>query len=352
MAKNSTVTIVCSTHLKRTLRSLSGICFAALLGFGCTNNKSDSAKVWIYTSLYKDTIADIQPKLEKQFPGVSFNFYQAGSEEVATKVNAEQMTGAIQADLLISSDRFWYEDLARQGQLQAYKPIGTEAVPEFFKNPASFYTTLSYPVMVLAYNADAVSEAEAPKSFKELTEAKWKGKVSTGNPLSSGTNFTTLAFLQKAYGWDYYRALRKNDLIAEGGNSGVIRRLQSKERPVGLVLLENILRLQESDPRIKTVMPTDGVVIQSNVLALVKKERTSEQKELLQKIADWMFSKEGQEAMVRSYMYASMPGYPPPKNAPQLEEVLKKARPWTKDFLEETLQARESLKEEFSKIVF
>ncbi len=345
--------------------TLLSILAAATLLFsvtGCTN-KNQKKEVWIYTSLYKDTIADIQPKLEEKFPDVKFNFYQAGSEEVAAKVNAEMIAGGIQADILISSDRFWYEDMGNQGKLESFQPTGADAIPAFYRNPKGYYTTVSYPVMVLAYNSEVINEKDAPKSFKELTEPKWKGKVSSGSPLASGTNFTTMAFLKKAYGWDYYKSLRKNELIAEGGNSGVIRRLQSKERPVGIVLLENLLRLQESDPRIKTVFPEDGVVIQSNVLAIVKKGATEttdangdkhdkKSKDQVKQIADWFFAKDGQEAMTRSFMYASMPGYEPPKGAPALETLLNKAMPWSREFIDETLQARDSLKEEFTKIVF
>ncbi len=324
-------------------------CFLAFVGLiSCTSKKDESA-VWIYTSIYKDTVADIQGQLEKKFPGVKFNFYQAGSEEVAAKVGAESAAGRIQADIMISSDRFWYEDLARQGKLQSYKPHGTDGVPAAFKNPQGFYTSVSHPVMVMAYNAESVNEKDKPKTFKELTDAKWKGKVSSGSPLASGTSFTTVAFLKSAYGWEYFKALRANELIAEGGNSGVIRRLQSKERPVGIVLLENLLRLQETDPRIKVVVPEDGAVIQSNILAIVKKEAPSP---IVEKVVDWMFSKEGQEAMVRSYMYASVPGFSAPKGAPEFSTLLSKAKPWSQEFLDQTLKDRESLKEEFSKIVF
>ncbi len=250
---------------------------------------------------------------------------------------------------MISSDRFWYEDLASKGKLLTYKPKNAEQVSNFFRHDEGFYTTLSFPVMVLAYNSESMTDKEAPKTFKELTDAKWKGKVSIGSPLASGTSFTTVAFLRKNYGWDYFKALRKNDLIAEGGNSGVVRRLQSKERPVGIVLLENILRLTESDARIKSVIPADGAVLQSNVLAIVKKDGTQE---LTQKVADWMFAKQGQEAMTRSFMYASVPGYAPPTGAPALDSILKSAQPWTHDFIAETLNSREKIKEEFSKIVF
>lgn len=321
---------------------------AALLVAGCTK-KDEKTKVWIYTSLYKDTIADIQPKLMAQFPDIDVQFYQAGSEEVAAKVQAEALAGKIQADVLISSDRFWYEDLATKGNLVSYKPAQSEKVADFFKHPDGFYSTLSFPVMVIAYNSEAIKEADAPKTFKELADVKWKDKVSAGSPLASGTNFTTVAFLAKKYGWDYFSSMRKNNLIAEGGNSGVVRRLQSKERPVGIVLLENVLRLTTSDPRIKYIIPTDGVVIQSNVLAIVKKESSSD---AAKKIADWMFSSEGQKAMARSFMYPAVEGEKAPEGAPEFAQLQATAQVWSRDFIGETLKSRDQIKDQFAKIIF
>jgi iron(III) transport system substrate-binding protein len=316
--------------------------------FGCSN-KTEKEKVWIYTSLYKDTVTDLKAQMEKDFPNIDVQIYQAGSEEVAAKVQAEALAGKIQADILISSDRFWYEDMAAKGTLLSYKPAGTEKVEEHFKNPQGFYTAVSLPVMVMAYNSEAVNEKDIPKTFGELKDPKWKDKVSSGSPLASGTSFTTVAFLSKKYGWDYFSALRKNNYIAEGGNSGVIRRLQSKERPVGIVLLENLLRLTESDPRIKVIVPADGAVMQANVLAVVKKDG---EQSAAKKIADWMFAKSGQEAMVKSFMYATMPGYADPKGAPALSELLKNAQPWSPEFIAETMKSREEIKNQFSKIVF
>lgn len=330
------------------MKNLIIIMLALSFAFGCSN-KSEKEKVWIYTSLYKDTVSDLKTKMEKEFPNIDVLIYQAGSEEVAAKVQAEALAGKIQADILISSDRFWYEDMGERGALLAYNPAGTQSVQESFKNPNGFYTAVSLPVMVMAYNSEAVKAEDAPKSFSELREPKWKDKVSSGSPLASGTSFTTVAFLAKKYGWEYFSDLRKNNFIAEGGNSGVIRRLQSKERPVGIVLLENLLRLTDSDPRIKVIVPADGAVMQANVLAIVKKEG---EHAAAKKIADWMFSKAGQEAMVQSHMYATMPGYSDPKNAPALVELLKTAQPWSSEFISETMKSREQIKNQFSKIVF
>lgn len=326
---------------------LASIVFSSLF-ISCT--KKDPGKtVWIYTSLYKDTVSEIQPQLEKQFPGFKFNFYQAGSEDVAAKVQAEELSGKVQADILIFSDRFWFEERASKGKLLNYKPVNSEKVADTFKHTDGAYSTVSFPVMVLAYNSDSITETDAPKTFKELTDTKWKGKISTGSPLASGTSFTSVAFLVKSYGWDYFKGLRKNDVISEGGNSGVVRRMQSKERPVGVVLLENVLRLSTSDPRIKFVLPEDGAIVQTNVLGIVKKEGDQD---ISKKVADWFFTKQGQEALSKSFMYPSVPGNVDPVGAPSLVSVLKNAPAWSKEFLTETMNSRDKIKDEFAKIVF
>ncbi|MCB0348603.1 MAG: extracellular solute-binding protein, partial [Bdellovibrionales bacterium] len=186
------------------------VCLALLSLVSCKKEVNEN-EVWIYGSIYKDTIADIEPQLKEKFPDLDFHFYQAGSEEIATKVNAEILAGGTKADILIFSDRFWYEEAIEQGLLHKYVPKNVDKVPEFLKNTDGYYSAVSIPLMVMIYNSDAISDKDAPKTFKEMADPKWKGKFATGSPLASGTNFTTVAFLQKEYGWDYFKALRKND---------------------------------------------------------------------------------------------------------------------------------------------
>lgn len=330
---------------------VAGILLAAMCLLGaCTKSVPGPVKqeFWIYTSLYKDTIADLEPRLQKAFPDVKFQWFQAGSEEIAAKVGAELFAGATKADLLISSDRFWYEDLAAREQLHAYRPKAAEAVPQELRNPQNFYTTLSIPVMVLGYNADLINPAQAPKSFKDLADPKWKGKISGGDPLSSGTNFTTIAFLQNRYGWPFMEKLKANQVLTEGGNSAVIRRMQTGERPIGWVLLENLLRVQE-DSRIRVVFPEDGAVLQSNVVSIVRK--TGGQMELGEKVVEWLYSREGQEAMVRSFMYSPLPGIDPPKGAPEYASLTKGVFRWSQDFLAAIARDRVRIKEKFAEIM-
>lgn len=325
------------------------LCFSLVLSSCQNSNELKTQELWIYTSLYKDTLADITPRLEKAFPGVKFNFYQAGSEEVAAKVAAEQMSGGIKADILIFSDRFWFEEAAQTGQFIAYTPAGADKIPASLKHPQAFYHAASIPVMVLAYNSEVLTADQAPKTFREMAGPKWKGKFTTGSPLASGTNFTTLAMLQARYGWEYVTGLRQNDTLSEGGNSAVIGRLQSKERVVGWVLLENLLRLQGKDERIKAVFPEDGSVTQANVLAITA---SSKNQDVAKKFADWMFSQEGQEAMTRSFMYSPFVTIAPPVGAPEFGKILEKAFPWDENFIKQVTAERNQIKEKFTEIMF
>ncbi len=326
------------------------ITLSLILLISCNkDNSGNNKELWIYTSMYKDTISDITPRLEKAFPGVTFNWYQAGSEDIASKVNAEILAGRIQADILISSDRFWYEEMANMGNLHSFKNSVWDEISPQLKRDDGLYSTVSIPVMVLAYNKEAVESSDAPKTFKEMSDSKWKGKFTTGSPLSSGTNFTTMAMLQHHYGWKYFQSLKNNETISQGGNSAVIRRLQSKERPVGWVLLENLLRFKGKDERLQIVYPEDGVVTHSNIMAITKKDGD---RSLAQKFANWMFSEEGQMAMTRSYMYSPLAKIAPPAGAPDLSKLLDNSFPWTKEFLDKVTKTRSNLKEKYTEIMF
>ena len=335
--------------MKRSIFFLSSV-FFFLFFSSCQSTGPGQQELWIYTSLYKDTIADLTEKLRKDFPKVRFRWYQAGSEEIAAKVNAENLAGGTKAHILISSDRFWYEEMASKGYLKAYTSPNAKKVSASLRHAQGYYTTLSIPVMVLAYNGEVLTKEDAPKSFEELGDAKWRKKLTTGSPLASGTNFVTLAMLQYTYGWDYVQKLKNNETISQGGNSAVIRRLQHKERVVGWVLLENLLRLQDKDSRLKVVYPEDGVIFQANVLAVVKKKGGTY--ELQKRFVDWMYGPEGQKAMTRSYMYSPIVDYAPPKGAPPLDTLRAKAFVWSREFIEKMVLERVRIKEKFSEIMF
>lgn len=311
--------------------------------------KGGKKEIWIYTSLYKDTIADVTPTLEKEFPNLKINWYQAGSEEIAAKINTELIAGVPKADLLISSERFWYQELSDNGKLLPWKPSQFETFLDEYKNPLGTFHIVSVPIMVLVYNNEAIAEDKVPKSFKDMARPEYQNLITGGSPLASGTAFTTVLALQHLYGWEFFHQLRKNNFLFDGGNSAVIKRVQTKERPIGFVLLENVLRFQNDDKRLKTIYPEDGVVTQFNTMGIPNKK--GDMTDTL-KLAEWFFTEAGQSAMTRSFMHSPIKGFPPPVGAPSLEDLKQKSFKWETKLIEELTEQRFDIKETYVEIMF
>lgn len=320
---------------------------ATLLLAGCTK-KPSGPSLWIYTSTYNHVVQAYRADLEKEFPNVQFNFYQAGSENVATKVNSELLSGQTQADLIATSDAFWYEDLKQKGVLLAYDSPATKSVPAAYKDPEKHWVTSRLPMMVIAYNSDAFSEAEAPKSFADLTQPRFKDKIAMGSPLESGTVFSTVAMLSRKLGWDYFAKLRANGALAAGGNSAVMGRIESKERPVGIVLLENVIQTQRRNPKIKAVYPAEGVIPIPSPVAIFA---STKQPELAKQVYDYFFSKEGMEVMRKGDVHSVLSDFPPPEGAKPLGEFVDKAMNWNYELIKQVRAEREVIKEKFSKVM-
>jgi iron(III) transport system substrate-binding protein len=318
---------------------------ASLTGAGCTPGKK---KLWIYSSLYKEVIEEMKAPLQAAVPGVEIEWFQGGSESIASKVSAELAAGKPKADLILTSDPFWYEELKRAGKLLAYASPAAREVPGRYLDKDAAYAGARLPVMVIGYNSEALKADEAPKSWAELLEPKWKGKVTMPSPLESGTAFTTVALLSRKLGWDYFRKLREHDLLAAGGNSSVINRLETRERVVGIVLLENLLKARAKGSPVRPAYPEDGVIPILSPVAILK---DTSQPEEARKAYDWFFTPQAQAAIVRSGMYSPFPGAPIPENALALKELEPRMMPWSPEILAELFSQRDSIKARFTELV-
>jgi len=323
--------------------------FFLLFSFtACTKKDSGKPTIWIYTSLYKETIAMMGKILEKKFPEVEFKWYQSGSENVAARINAELSAGGTLADLIMTSDPFWYVELKAAGHLLKYRSPKAAELANRFKDGDGAFTIVRIPVVVMAYNSKAIPKGEVPSAFSDLLKPKWKGKVSMGSPLQSGTSFCAVAQLVRKHGWRYFEQLRKNDVLSAGGNSAVISRMETQERPVGIVLLENVLDAQRRGSPVVPIYPTDGIILAPSPIAILAK---TEHPELAKKIYDYFFENELQIASIKNRMYSPFPHIPAPDGARAFKLVLNSSMEWSPTVLADIHKEREGIKKRFLEIV-
>jgi iron(III) transport system substrate-binding protein len=135
-----------------------------------------------------------------------------------------------------------------------------DAFPAGFKDRDGYFYGLRATVNVIAYNTKAVTAADAPKTWKDLLDPKWKSKMVTAHPGYSGVIATHVLALVNAYGWDYFKQLAQNKLMlvqSAVDPSGVVA---SGERAVAVDGGEyTFYQIKKKGNPIEIVYPKEGV---------------------------------------------------------------------------------------------
>ena len=291
-------------------------------------------ELWIYTSIYKEFAAPLEAAFEKKYPDIDAQIFQAGSEKIQAKVEAEILAGKIQADIILTSDPFWTVDLDKRGL--AFVRRGHKAVE-----------TNYFSLMVMTANK-SLPQDKRPSALSDLTKPAFKGLVQTGSPLESGTVFATVAYLSRKYGWDYFKQLRANDIASSGGNSTVIQKVESGEKKVGVALLENVLAAQKRGSPLDVIYPSDGAIPIPSAQVILK---GAAHKEAAAKFAEFVLSDEGQKILVGGFMYPVNPAASGPVGAKPLSEVTAKTTPWTDPVLLEVAATQKDIKKKFAALI-
>ena len=301
---------------------------AAVVLAGCGSSPAEKPKtagpqgtLMIYTSIYPDIIEVVKPALAKAFPNLDIQWFQGGTEKVMAKISGEITAKKVQADLLMVADPSYYLSLQKQNLLLKYDAPNRKDVTSS-KDAEGYWTGVRISNMIIAYNTSKVSEADAPKSFKDLLDPKWKGKIAMPSPLLSGTAYVAAGTLSDKYGWDYFEVLKKNGLKVEEGNSAIQNKLMTGEYLAVMILEENILKLAAKGEPVKVVYPDDGTIIIPSPIAIFA---SSQNPEAAKAVLNWWLSKEGQEAIVKGWMHSVRDDVEPPKGAPALKTFLGKA---------------------------
>lgn len=130
-------------------------------------------KLSLYTSMSGGVVDGVEKEFEKAFD-IDVEIYRAGSSDVLTKIMQEykaQTAGADVADTN-SLEMFALND---RGVLAEYASERRDMVPEEgrFEN----WTATRFNVFAPSWNTDAVGADEVPKTWEDLADPKWDGRL-------------------------------------------------------------------------------------------------------------------------------------------------------------------------------
>ena len=187
--------------------------------------------VW-YSSVDVKVAEGIKKAFVAQYPKIDVEVERSGSERVFQRINQEYQSNIHNVDVVNSSDASHFLFWKQQKLLAAHTPPDVAKFPAQYRDPDGMYFAWRATLDCMAYNTNLVKESEAPKSYADLLDPKWKGKLVKAHPSYSGTSLTGTYALIKVLGWDYFEKLAKNGVQQLQSTTAPPKTLASGERAV------------------------------------------------------------------------------------------------------------------------
>jgi iron(III) transport system substrate-binding protein len=216
--------------------------------------------VILYSSMDLPVGEKLGKAFEAHYPGIAVQIERSGSERLFQRVAQETASNIHAADVINSSDASHFIPWKKNGWLA---PFVSEDIAKYFpaeyRDPDGMFATSRIWLSSIAYNTNLVKPEDAPKSFADLLDPKWAGKMVKGHPAYSGTIMTATFETLRELGWDYYEKLSKQRVMQVQSSTDPPKKLSLGERAVMADGNEyGIVLLKEAGQPVEPVYPAEG----------------------------------------------------------------------------------------------
>jgi len=251
--------------------------------------------------------------------GVKVMLLRSGGEAVLRRFLQEYQAGQPGADVITMSDPGAAGGMTRRGMFVPFRPEGFDKVVDGAKDKDGNWIAQRVHLIGMPVRTDLVPEADRPKTWSDLKDAKYKGKMVMPDPSFTAIQLTVVGMLSQKLGWDFYKALRANDTMIVQGHQQVYKTMQQGERVIGA---------EGSDPRSfndgkmlpnqTVIYPTEGVFEICSPVAIIKNAKNPNAAKLF---AQFMLSPVAQKMIADHAIHSSRLDIAPPDGQPGLKEV-------------------------------
>lgn len=229
-------------------------------------------KVNWYTSVDLPVAERVAKAFSAKYPGIDVKVERTGAERVFQRIGQEYSAKIHNVDAVNSSDAAHFIVWKREGILAPFVPedVARNYPPEHC-DPDGMFASWRASLSVIAYNTKLVKPEEAPKSFKDLLDPKWSGKLVKAHPSYSGTILTATFQITRDLGWEYLEALSKQKVMQVQSSTEPPKKLGLGERAVQADGNEyNLFQMKEKGEPVEIVYPTEGTPLVVGPSAIFK----------------------------------------------------------------------------------
>jgi iron(III) transport system substrate-binding protein len=217
-------------------------------------------KVVLYSSMDLPVGEKLGKAFETQYPGIAVQIERSGSERLFQRVAQEYSSNIHAVDVINSSDASHFIPWKKDGWLA---PFVSEDIAKYFpaeyRDPDGMSATSRIWLSSIAYNTKLVKPEDAPKSFADLLDPKWAGKMVKGHPAYSGTIMTATFQMVRELGWEYFEKLSKQRVMQVQSSTDPPKKLSLGERAIMADGNEyGVVLLKEAGQPVEPIYPTEG----------------------------------------------------------------------------------------------
>lgn len=194
-------------------------------------------EVVVFGSLENDVAAAINNGFEAKY-GIKPKYFRGSSTVIIDRITTEHRTGKISSDVVYTTAEPMKFINREKGLLTRYlspsaKSYDKKLIDEFF---GPNYRSV---IIGFIFNKSMIKPEDTPKSYEDIVNPKWKGKIAMGNPTLHDTTIDWLASLHHVFGSqqkanDWIKRLAALEPLMLDSMVPVGERVASGEVPLGI----------------------------------------------------------------------------------------------------------------------
>jgi iron(III) transport system substrate-binding protein len=167
-------------------------------------------KVVFYSGQPIELLQNLKDDFQSTYPGIDVDFFRGDTRQYAQRFETESKTGRHNVDVMLSTSVTTPRWVAA-GLLAPYVSPQQANYPPELRDAKGYDNPYAINMTSFAWNTDLVKPGEEPKTWNDLLDPKWKGKIGIQDPLGRGGAFTWTVTMRRELGeakWlDYMKKL-------------------------------------------------------------------------------------------------------------------------------------------------
>lgn len=260
------------------------------LAFGIS---AQAGEVVLYSSNQPELL-DVIAQGFKEKTGHTLTSVRMGTGEAMKRIAAERANPLC--------DVFWSGDVSvldnAKADFESYRsPEAGALAPGMIDKDARWIASNTH-LMVFMVNTSLIPEKDAPRTWAELLDPRWKGRIVMANPEKSGTAYAQVYGVYKMFGDEGLARLVDNATILDS-SSLVYKGTAEGEFPLGITLEYAAYRyVAGGKSDVKIIYPSDGVISAPEGAAMIKGCPHPEE---ARQLIDYLLSREVEEMIFQKY---------------------------------------------------